>query len=257
MEQLNIVILGDSNIWLAGDSCDNHKGWTAWMKDELHPLTCRSYARSGASWSHTTDTKENTQENIGILGNDNVIYNQVMRLREAYSRGEQPRPDIIIMAAGGNDAWFAHKRPLEFDESVEDVFAVPAQTLLAKKPSEVTSLPGAIRYDCLLLGQTFPDARIILITSTPMVKTEPEMLKRVCDIIEKTGAACGISTIRLDKAGLISRDTEMKEHVHTYDGVHTNERGAKKVGAYVAARIRELYGCRHCSPNCPACTDKH
>lgn len=242
MEPLDIVILGDSNIWLAGDSCDNHKGWAAWMKDELNPRSCRSYARSGASWSHTTETKENTKENIAILGNDNVIYNQVMRLRDAYDSGSQPRPNLILMAAGGNDAWFAHKRPLEFDESVDHVLAIPAATLLARKPSDVTSLPAAIRYDCLLLKQTFPDAKIVFITSTPMVKAEPDMLRRVCDIIEQTGTACDIPTLRLDKAGLISRDREMKEHVDTYDGVHTSERGAKKVGSYVAAKIRTLTG---------------
>lgn len=239
-QQMNIVILGDSNIWLAGDSCDNHKGWTAWMKDELQPLSCRSYARSGASWSHTTDTKKNTRENIGILGDDNVIYNQVMRLRDAYSCGEQSIPDIIIIAAGGNDAWFAHKRPLEFDESVSEVFSIPKAMLMTRKPSEVTSLPAAIRYDYLLLKETFPDARIILITSTPMVKTEPQMLQRVCDIIEETGNACGLPTIRLDKAGLISRDAEMKEHIHTYDGIHTNEKGARKVGSHVAKEIRKI-----------------
>ncbi len=242
-QQVDIIILGDSNIWLAGDSCDNHTGWTAWMKDTLRPRSCVSYARSGASWSHTVDTKKNTLENIAVLGDDNVIYNQVMRLREAYTAGKQTKPHIILIASGGNDAWFASKRPLEFDESVEEAFAIPESALLSRKPSEVTSLPGAVRFDCLLLKETFPDAKIVLVTSTPMVKVEPAMLQRVCDIIEQSGNELGIPTLRLDKAGLISRDEEMKAHVHTYDGVHTNEKGAEKVGRYVAGRLDNMIGC--------------
>lgn len=240
---VNIIILGDSNIWLAGDSCDNHTGWTAWMKDTLQPRSCVSYARSGASWSHTEETKKNTKENIAVLGNDNVIYNQVMRLREDYADGKSPKPDIIIIASGGNDAWFAHKRPHEFDQTVDEAFAIPTPTLLKKKPGEVTSLPGAIRYDCLLLKQLFPEAQIVLSTSTPMVKVEPEMLGQVCDIIEQSGNRLGILTLRLDKAGLISRDDEMKAHIHTYDGIHTNEKGAEKVGRYVAEKLRNIIGC--------------
>ncbi|MDE6692147.1 MAG: SGNH/GDSL hydrolase family protein, partial [Muribaculaceae bacterium] len=242
---VNIIILGDSNIWLAGDSCDNHTGWTAWMKDTLQPRSCVSYARSGASWSHTDETKKNTKENISVLGNDNVIYNQVMRLQEDHADSKLPKPDIIIIACGGNDAWFAHKRPHEFSQSVDEAFALPASALLSKSPGEITSLPGAIRYDCLLLKQLFPDARIIFTTSTPMVKVEPEMLGRVCDIIEHSGDRMGITTLRLDKAGLISRDDEKKAHIHTYDGIHTNEKGAEKVGRYVAEKLRKIIGCNH------------
>lgn len=251
---VDIIILGDSNIWLAGDSCDNHTGWTAWMKDTLRPRSCVSYARSGASWSHTTETKKNTTENIAVLGNDNVIYNQVMRLREDYAAGKCRKPDIIIIASGGNDAWFVHKRPQEFDRSVDEVFAIPASSLLGNAPCEVVSLPGAIRYDCLLLKQTFPDAQIIFSTSTPMVKVEPQMLGKVCDIIEHSGDRMGIPTLRLDKAGLISRDDEMKAHIHTYDGIHTNEKGAEKIGRYVAEKLMKITGCKH-SGKCTHCKE--
>lgn len=236
----DIIILGDSNIWLAGDSCNDHTGWTAWMKDTLQPGSCISYARSGATWSHTTATKSNTKENIAVLGNDNVIYNQVMRLREAKAEGTLISPDLILISAGGNDAWFANHRPLEFNQTVEEAFSEPASSLLAKSPNEVTSLPGAIRYDCLMLKETFPEAKIVLVAPTPMSKVEPKMLEKVSDIIEKSGRQLDIPTLRLDKAGLINRDVELKEHVNTYDGIHTNEKGAEKVGTFVAAKVIEM-----------------
>ncbi len=241
--QVDIIILGDSNIWLAGDSCNDHTGWAAWMKDSLAPRSCMSLARSGATWSHTASTKKNTVEEIAVLGNDNVIYNQVMRLREAYAKGLIPKPDLILISAGGNDAWFANMRPLEFDQTVEQAFAEPAGDLIAKKPNQVTSLPGAIRYDCLLLKETFPDAKIVLAAPTPMVKVDPQMMERVSDIIEMSGKRLGIPTLRLDKAGLINRDDELKAHIHTYDGIHTNEKGAEKVGRHVADRLRTIIGC--------------
>ena len=78
---LHVVALGDSNTWLAGDSCTNPLGWITVFKEQMQPASCHSYARSGATWTHTASTKYNPKENIEVLGDDNVIYNQVMRLR--------------------------------------------------------------------------------------------------------------------------------------------------------------------------------
>ena len=88
-DSLHVVILGDSNTWLGGDGCDKAQGWNKWFRDAFQPATCRSYARSGATWTNTPETRRNTQENIGVLGNDNVIYNQICRLEEAINNGSQ------------------------------------------------------------------------------------------------------------------------------------------------------------------------
>ena len=109
---LHVVILGDSNTWLGGDDCNKPQGWNKWFCDAFQPASCRSYARSGATWTNTPQTRRNTQENIGILGNDNVIYNQICRLEEAIFNGSQPTPQLILILAGTNDAWFLKSRPL-------------------------------------------------------------------------------------------------------------------------------------------------
>ena len=83
---LHVVLLGDSNTWIGGDDCDKERGWNTWFKQLFQPASCKSYARSGATWTNTKVTKRNPKENIGNLGNDNVIYNQVVRLIDAASK---------------------------------------------------------------------------------------------------------------------------------------------------------------------------
>ena len=108
---LHVVMLGDSNTWIGGDDCDKPLGWNKWFKDALQPTTCKSYARSGATWTNTPQTHRDTKENIEILGNNNVIYNQICRLQEAVEGGDQAIPQLILIMAGTNDAWFQKQRP--------------------------------------------------------------------------------------------------------------------------------------------------
>ena len=48
---MHVVILGDSNTFIGGDQCDKPQGWNKWFKELANPLSCRSYARSGATWT--------------------------------------------------------------------------------------------------------------------------------------------------------------------------------------------------------------
>lgn len=242
------VILGDSNIWLAGDSCDNHQGWMAWLRDMRDIPDCLSYARSGASWSHTSDTEANTTENIAVLGDNNVIYNQVLRLIDAVAQGRQQPPTLLLVSAGGNDAWFAHKRPREFDLTVDEAFAMPDSLLLSLPPVQVLSLSQAIRYDCLQLRRAFPQATIVLLTPMQMSKVEPGMLLRVSETIDSTASRLGLPVIRLDGDEPISRDIELAGHVNTYDGIHTSKEGARKVAAYVSARLDTIMATASTTP---------
>ena len=120
---LHVVMLGDSNTWIGGDDCDKPLGWNKWFKDALQPTTCKSYARSGATWTNTPQTHRDTKENIEILGNNNVIYNQICRLQEAVEGGDQAIPQLILIMAGTNDAWFQKQRPKAFLRS-DDTYGV-------------------------------------------------------------------------------------------------------------------------------------
>ena len=235
---MHVVILGDSNTWIGGDDCDKPKGWNKWFAEIFKPLSCKSYARSGATWTNTTSTRTNLEEDIAVLGNNNVIYNQIMRLAAACEKGLQPTPQLIIIAAGTNDAWFVKKRPGVFSKTVEQAFS--GGPLVNRAPNQVLSLAESVRYGCELLQQRFPQAQIILLTPLQAIQPTEANLKKACDIIEQCGRRMGLAVIRQDRECCVRRADEMKTKRYTTDGAHTSEEGAKINGTYLARRIGEL-----------------
>ena len=69
-DSTHVAILGDSNTWLGGDQCDQPRGWNKWFKDYFAPASCRSYARSGATWTNTARTKRNPDEVKEVLSGE-------------------------------------------------------------------------------------------------------------------------------------------------------------------------------------------
>ena len=236
---LHVVILGDSNTWIGGDDCDKPKGWNKWFVDAFRPISCKSYARSGATWTNTSVTKKNTEEDIAVLGNDNVIYNQIVRLKKAFEKGEQPAPQLVIIAAGTNDAWFVKKRPQVFTKTVAQAFA-DKRPLTNRRPNEVLSLAESVRYGCELLMEMFPQVQIILLTPLQAVQPTKTNLNKVSDIIEQCGWQMRLEVVRQDHECCIRSDEERKTKRYTTDGAHTSEEGARLNGYYLARRIGEL-----------------
>ena len=236
---LHVVILGDSNTWIGGDDCDQPRGWNKWFVDAFQPLSCKSYARSGATWTNTIKTRKNPDEDIAVLGNDNVVYNQIARLMDACDHGIQPAPHLIIIAAGTNDAWFVKKRPKVFAKTADQAFA-DKRPISTKKPCQVLTLAESVRYGCELLAQRFPQAQIILLTPLQAVQATPANLNKACDIIEQCGKKMGLSVVRQDRECCVRRADEMKSKRYTTDGAHTSEEGARINGIYLAKRISEL-----------------
>lgn len=239
-EQVNVVALGDSNTWLGKDDCSCDKAWTKWFVDAFKPATCISYARSGATWTNTATTELNTTEDIAVLGNDNVIYNQVMRLIEAYDSGEQPEPHLILIAAGVNDAWFVKKRPMAFN-------ITPAQaqrnrwSLMKHKPSEVLTLAESVVYNCQLLHNRFPQARIVLVTPCQATVVSTQMVTQASAVIDAAGQSMGLYSVRLDMLSPVNRVREKRAFTYTADGAHTNAKGAKANGEIIANSMKMFY----------------
>ncbi|MBR1732458.1 MAG: SGNH/GDSL hydrolase family protein [Alloprevotella sp.] len=231
-----VVLLGDSNIWLAGDSCDRPHGWPAWFVKELEPEGARSFARSGATWTSTPATTRNPQEYTEVLGDDNVIYNQVVRLCMAVDCGVQPAPQTIIIGAGTNDTWFRKRRPQVFAQTVADAFASTA----AGTPAKALTLAAAVRYNCGLLREAFPGARIVLLTPLQSAAIPEADIRRAAGIIEGCAGRLGAYCIRLDGDDCLDSSRERMQNVYTTDGTHTNTAGAQRVGRHVAQRLREI-----------------
>lgn len=204
---LHVVLLGDSNTWYGGDSCNVARGWNCHFRELLQPASIRSYARSGATWVHTSKMKRNTEENTAVLSDDNVITNQIYRLIDAVDAGEQPTPTLILAMAGTNDMWW--------------------------RPELLPTLADTLMADCRMLQKIFPLARLVLLTPFQTTKVEPAAIRQTADIIIDCGRRLGIEVVRTDSDACISRAQELRRKTYTRDGVHTNEAGARRIGKFV------------------------
>lgn len=235
-----VVMLGDSNTFIGGDDCLNPKGWNYWFAKRWPEARCRSYARSGATWTNTPSTRRNTEEYTGVLANDNVVYNQVERLVEACDQQRQAPPTIIIISAGTNDAWFNAQRPAAFTQSAADAFADSDSTLLRRQPAEVLTLAASVRYCCTLLHQRFPAARLVLVSPMQTTAAPDSLIHQAGDLIEACAHRLQALTIRLDKDSRVVSAQEARRKVYTTDGTHTSLRGAKYNGRLIADRVRGI-----------------
>lgn len=237
----DIVVLGDSNTWLGGDNCDKPKGWTKWFDEKVRPSSCRSYARSGATWTNTVNTKRNVEENIGVLGDDNVIYNQINRLALDIDSGRIATPDIIIISAGTNDVWFKNKRPMVFDKRT--LTADDVSLLAEAPPCAVLTLVESVAQNCALLHKICPKARIMLLTPMQTTQASEADIAAAGDIIDSYAKASGLEVLRLDRLSSVKRSSEQQHHTYTTDGTHTNVAGAKSNGRLVAEAVLRLECC--------------
>lgn len=212
--QKHVVILGDSNTWLGGDACNQPEGWNKWFNDLAKPLSCRSYARSGATWTNTGNTVYDIEQNTGVLADNNVIFNQVNRLLYATSHGQQVIPDLILIMAGTNDLWFAEKRP--------------------------EPLATGIRQNCQILRDSFPKACVILITPPPFTKVPVARQQQAAADIEQCAKAMHLPVIRLDQATPLLPAKKLIKRGYSKDGVHTTEKGAKVLGRYIYKQVQKL-----------------
>ena len=236
---LNIVVLGDSNTSIGGDSCTLDRGWTRWFKECMQPASMHSYARSGATWTNTTATRLNTQEYTEVLADCNVVYNQVERLTLAYRQGSQPAPDVIIIAAGTNDAWFKQRRPLLFSKTAEQTF-VQTAFITGRKPSAILSLAESVRYGVEMLMERFPKSRIILLTPMQTTKAPYSDVRRVGDVIEEVGRRISVPVVRQDHITGVYSNHELRKPFLTSDGTHTSVEGARRNGRLLARQIEPL-----------------
>lgn len=224
----NVALLGDSNTWIGGDACDNPKGWNYWFARETAPAHIRSYARSGATWTHLPTTTADLDGYSEVIADNNVVCNQVLRLIEAVRRKEEPEPDIVMISAGTNDAWFPHLRPQAFSRKPSEVARRDEVELLSMPPGKILSLPEAVRYDLLLLQMAFPNASLIVMTPLQSIKISEGMLADVSVMIEETALAAGAAVIRQDILCPVDREAEMTSRRLTSDGTHTSEEGARR-----------------------------
>ena len=229
-----IALLGDSMTWIGGDSCENSTGWTHTLKESGIFDNIDMFARSGATWTNTAATSPDLEFYSEVLHDNNVIYNQALRLIAKYNQQKLAAPDCIIIFAGANDAWFSDKRPGIFNSAD----SIQSLAFIEKNPGIVTSLFGSVSLVCEILQEKFPTTELILVTPLQMSKVSEDTTFMISDIIEKAGISKGCTVLRGDKEIAIRHSDEVSSHKYTYDGVHTNPQGAALVGNYIVDHLK-------------------
>lgn len=236
----HVVIFGDSNTWIGGDACDSPKGWNKWFADIFAPSSCRSYARSGATLTHVAATRRDTGQNVGVLADNNVVANQILRLAEDLRMGKVPRPTVVIIAAGTNDLWFADRRPGAMTQKPELLDSVTSASLSKRDFGQMTSVVSALGADVGMLRDLLPQARIIVMSPIQSVKVDNGSLAGMALLMEACCARLGVDFIRQDTLLPVSADMERVAKRLTTDGTHTSEEGAELNGTILAREIDRI-----------------
>ena len=232
-----IALLGDSMTWIGGDSCENSTGWSHWLKESGLASDIDVYARSGATWTNTKETRNDLLFYSELLHPDNVVYNQALRLIRRVSADKSTTPDMIVLFAGANDAWFSAKRPGIFDS---DSLALTERFDISIEPNEVTDLQGSVALVCDVLHEYLPMADIIIVTPIQMSKVDAGVIHYVSDIIETAALSREIPVVRADRESGITHKSESQQHTYTYDGVHSNPEGAQRIFETIRPQLTAL-----------------
>lgn len=222
---VDVVMLGDSNTWIGGDDCSKPRGWNHWFARIAAPRSCRSYARSGATWTHTPATVVDPADSTAILTPNNVIAAQVARLSRDIAAGTTPVPGLIIISAGTNDAMFRNRRP---------------HALADKEPHHMATIDRAIAVNVDSLRSLAPEAMIVVLTPIQCVKIAPDVLSRYTDAISRAAGNAGATVVRQDDPSLIDARAERLKRRMTYDGIHTSAAGARRCAEHLAATLHPL-----------------
>ena len=199
-----------------------------------------SLARSGASWTHTPETRFDTDEYAAKPTPNNVICNQVERLKIAVDSGKIPTPNLIIIACGTNDGWFRTKLyPHLFETSAEQAFN-NRDSIIQKPVFELVTLAESVIFNCVTLQKYFPEARVIMLSPMQTTAAPISVINQIGDVIENCGKLMNISVIRQDKICCVKSADERVKKVNTYDGTHTSVAGAQKNGKIIALEISKL-----------------
>lgn len=236
-----LYVFGDSITWLSLNNGKNNgtKGWLTYFLEKLQFKKVVNYARSGAAWTNTKETKYNIVDVDATPTADNVIFNQFNRMLDDISKGAD-LPDYILILAGTNDGLFPSRAPQLLSKTAKEVFEDEDTDYSLIEVNSCTSLAQSIRYIAQMIINNTPNAQVMLTTPLQSTQIEHETNRNISDMIEQCASYMSWNVINQSKGCGINRIQELQGFYKTYDGVHTSEIGAKDVGAFLAAKFLSL-----------------
>ena len=229
LSDMNIVLLGDSITDTDRYATLNGRGrWVEPFKKLANPKSLKNYAVDGCTWSFWSTTVETTEVHTG-WNKDNVIWNQVNRLKADVTAETVPTPDLIMIMAGANDSFNASGSISNGTPS--EVFSTATQSSTL---SELANISASIRKTCDDLRTAYPSAKIVLIT--PFVCgnfTEYTRLIAIRRIIEECAMYLGLYTIDGSKAGFVWHEEQNEPTNLISDHTHLTLLGGRRAGKMI------------------------
>lgn len=249
---LKILTLGDSITAMGGVN-----GWTHWIKQYLLADKVVNVSVAGSTWQDKV-ANQTYDGNPQPSTDGNVMGNQVQKVLNAKANGDADYQDfdVITFSFGTNDSV---DFSVQTKESVESQFITNyAQNNFTVVPIDNVNrqtLAGAIRYGFQKLHEAYPNAVIFMCTPTQECYETFDSIYQKGDFINFVADRLGAETIDTRRCGIRniyeSQTTIDYDHpeqsgsapiqTDLYDGIHTNENGAKKIAKYNAREIMKYF----------------
>lgn len=223
------MFLGDSITAMSGPSGQYNTGWIHWFKDIVQLSSLTNIAQNGAWLQDKDSTEAYTGELVSGDDPQNVLGNQVQYLLN----NSIDEPDFIIIAVGTNSGITANNENEIYTNYYNNGNAVSLDNL------DRTTSAGAFRWCLEKLHNKYPNA--LIFWSAPIHKggnnykavvTWYNNLKQFCDV-------AGVKCIDSLNCGIQSNGSgDYTEFLH--DNLHTNEKGAKYLGRYIASQVKTI-----------------
>lgn len=249
---LKILTLGDSITAMGGVN-----GWTHWIKQYLLADKVVNVSVAGSTWQDKV-ANQTYDGNPQPSTDGNVMGNQVQKVLNAKANEDADYQDfdVITFSFGTNDSV---DFSVQTKESVESQFITNyAQNNFTVVPIDNVNrqtLAGAIRYGFQKLHEAYPNAVIFMCTPTQECYETFDSIYQKGDFINFVADRLGAETIDTRRCGIRniyeSQTTIDYDHpeqsgaapiqTDLFDGIHTNENGAKKIAKYNAREIMKYF----------------
>ena len=224
-ESIKIMCLGDSITALG----TGNRGWIKYFMKKIPSTLVANTAVNGAVLPDYSGTVYDGNPSSSNQDN-NVLGNQVQKILN----NNYEAPDVILIAIGTNSGISITR------EDMISTYYGSNKTLIPLNEVDRTTHAGAYRYCFDTLHTKYPNA--LIIWCTPIMGFETtRSANNACDWAESLRIATEYTgqllceTIRCGINGVNEKKNENGEYL--IDGLHPNEKGAKKMGYFNAAFV--------------------
>ena len=230
-ENLNIVLFGDSITDLENNNI------TKWVQPFRNLITCKSfkdYARGYCTWTFKSDTSYNITDSSNSNIGNNVIWNQLNKLKNDVNNGTVNTPNIIMILAGTNDALQS--------KALGDINTAFSSASQGTDVTKLTTLAQSVRYVCDDIYNTYPNCKIIICTPLP-IGTASDYPKSV--EVRNMLISCA-NVLNLDiidqtyKSGIVWYREAQSNIYYKGDGIHLNDLGGELIANFIYKELLNL-----------------